>query len=84
MLLGEGILFVVGYSVAIVVLLRSNSVLRQRRWFWFVALEIATAMVATAYLMLKSGLGVALNVTLLAVFAVVWRRTGQGRDVEGQ
>ena len=68
-------LFVVGYGVAVVVLLRWPTVLRERRGTWFLALELATAMVAAGYALIGNRLGLALNAAFVVVFAVVWWRT---------
>lgn len=72
------ILFVVGYSVAVAVLLRAGSVLRERRWTWFLALEAATAMVAAGYALVGNRMGLALNTAFVVVFAPVWWRTSSG------
>jgi hypothetical protein len=71
----KAILFVVGYGVAVAVLLRWGTVLRERRWTWFVALELATAMVAAGYALIGNRVGFALNAAFVLLFALSWWRT---------
>ena len=71
------ILLVVGYAVAVVVLLRTGVVLRERRWRWFVALELATVTVVVGYVLAGKAIGVALNTLNLLVIAGVWVWTGK-------
>ena len=75
----KAVLFVVGYGVAVVVLLRWGTVLRERRWTWFLALEIATATVAVGYALIGNRVGFALNAAFVMVFALVWWRTSSRR-----
>ena len=70
-------LLVAGYAVAVVVLARAPVVLRERRWRWFVALELATGCVIVGYALSDHGFGVALNILNLLVIAVVWGWTGR-------
>ena len=72
-------LLIAGYAVAVGVLLRAGAVLRERRWHWFVALEVATAMVAAGYAAMDRPVGAVLNVALVVLFAVVWWVTGSSR-----
>lgn len=69
-------LLVVGYVVALVVLTRARAVLRERRWRWFGALELATGSVIAGYALVGNGMGVILNVLNLIGFALVWGWTG--------
>jgi hypothetical protein len=71
------VLLVGGYAVAVAVLLRTGVVLRERRWRWFVALEIATATVIVGYVLAGKAIGVALNILNLLVIAGVWVWTGR-------
>ena len=70
-------LLVVGYAVAVVVLVRTGVVLRERRWRWFVALEIATATVILGYVLAGNAIGVILNALNLLVITLVWIWTGR-------
>jgi hypothetical protein len=74
------VLLVAGYAVAVAVLLRARAVLRERRWRWFIALEVATATVAAGYATAGAPLGVVLNVANIVVFAVAWLLTGPRRS----
>ena len=65
-------LLIAGYTVAVGVLLRARVVLRERRWRWFVALEVATATVAAGYAAADVAVGVVLNAANVVLFAVVW------------
>ena len=69
-------LLIAGYTVAVAVLLRAGAVLRERRWRWFLALELATATVAAGYAVAGVRVWVVLNGTSVVLFAVVWWRTG--------
>lgn len=71
------VLLVTGYAVAVVVLARARVVVRERRWRWFVALELATAAVILGYALAGTWIGAALNIVNLVVIAVVWRWTGR-------
>ena len=79
----KAVLFVVGYAVAVAVLLRWGTVLRERRWTWFVALELATAMVAAGYALIGNRLGLVLNAAFVVVFALVWWRESSRSDEPG-
>ena len=72
-------LLIAGYTVAVGVLLRARAVLRERRWHWFLALEIATATVAAGYAAAGLLVGVVLNAANIVLFAVVWWFTGSSR-----
>lgn len=65
-------LLIAGYTVAVGVLLRGRAVLRERRWRWFVALEMATATVAAGYAAAGVPVGVVLNAAGVVLFAIVW------------
>jgi hypothetical protein len=58
------------------VLLRARPVLRERRTWWFVGLEVGTLAVAAALAIRGRFVGAAVNVALGAGFAVVWWWTG--------
>ena len=73
-------LLIAGYTVAIGVLLRTGAVLRERRWHWFVALEVATATVAAGHAARGVPVGVVLNVAFVVLFAAVWWFTGSSRS----
>lgn len=72
-------LLIAGYTVAVGVLMRARAVVRERRWHWFVALEVATAMVAAGYATAGVPVGVVLNAANVVLFAVVWWLTGSSR-----
>jgi hypothetical protein len=81
------VLLVGGYAVAIAVLVRARPVLRERRVWWFVALEAGTLAVALGLVLRGRLPGAALNVALAAGFALVWWWTGlraQGRGGPGR
>ena len=65
-------LLIAGYTVAVGVLLRGRAVLRERRWRWFAALEMATATVAAGYAAAGVLVGVVLNAAGVVLFAIVW------------
>ena len=69
------VLLVVGYVVAVPLVVRLRAILRERRLGWFVALEVATALVATGWAVLGAPGGVALNVAFVLAFAVLWWRS---------
>lgn len=73
-------LLVVGYAVALAVLVRARVVLRQRRRRWFVVLEIATGTVIVGYVLAGKAIGVILNTLNLLVIALVWIWTGRRRS----
>ena len=65
-------LLVVGYVVAVPLVARFRSTLRERRLGGFVALELATALVAVGWALQGAALGVVLNVGFVAAFAAAW------------
>ncbi|HEV2758022.1 MAG TPA: hypothetical protein VGV86_00515 [Acidimicrobiales bacterium] len=75
----SAVLLIAGYAVAVGVLLRARAVVRERRWQWFVALEIATAMVAAGYATAGVPVGAVLNAASVVLFAVVWWFTGSSQ-----
>ncbi len=71
------VLLVIGYPLALGVLTRLRPVLAERRVWWFVALEAATASITAGWLLHGRPLPAALNGTALAGFAIAWLVTGQ-------
>ena len=65
-------LLVAGYVVAVPLVVRLRSTLRERRLGRLVALEVATAVVAAGWALQQAPLGVALNGTFVAAFAAAW------------
>jgi hypothetical protein len=74
------VLLVIGYPLALGVLVRWRPVLAERRVWWFVALEAATASITAGWLLRGRPVPAALNGAALVGFAVVWlitqRRVG--------
>jgi hypothetical protein len=70
------VLLVIGYLVALGVLTRLRSVLAERRVWWFVALEAATASIIAGWLLDRRPLAAAINSTALVGFAFAWLITG--------
>lgn len=70
------VLLVMGYPVALGVLTRLRSVLAERRVWWFVALEAATASLTAGWLLEGRPLPAAVNGTALVGFAFAWLITG--------
>lgn len=70
------VLLVMGYPVALGVLTRLRSVLAERRMWWFVALEAATASLTAGWLLEGRPLPAAVNGTALVGFAFAWLITG--------
>jgi xanthine/uracil permease len=66
------VLLVVGHAVAVPLLVRLRSSLRERRLDRLLALEVATAAVATGWALRGAPLGVVLNVGFVAAFAAAW------------
>jgi hypothetical protein len=71
------VLLVIGYPLALCVLLRLRAVLGERRVWWFVALEAATASITAGWLLRGRHLPAAINLAALAGFAVAWVVTGR-------
>lgn len=69
-------LLVIGNPVALAVLTRRSSVLAERRVWWFVALEAATASITAGWLLDRRPLAAAANCTALVGFALAWLFTG--------
>jgi hypothetical protein len=70
------VLLVIGYPVALGVLTRLRSVLAERRVWWFVTLEAATASITAGWLLDRRPLPAAVNGTSLVGFALAWLITG--------
>ena len=71
------VLLVIGYPLALGVLARLWPVLVERRVWWFVALETATASITAGWLLHGRLLAAAVNGAALAGFARAWSVTGQ-------
>jgi hypothetical protein len=71
------VLLTIGYPLALGVLTRLRSVLAERRVWWFVALEAATASITAGWLLHGRHLPAALNGAALAGFAIAWLVTGR-------
>ncbi|HEX3621506.1 MAG TPA: hypothetical protein VHT97_04240 [Acidimicrobiales bacterium] len=71
------VLLIIGYPVALGVLTRLRPVLAERRVWWFVALEAATASITAGWLLHGRHLPAALNGAALGGFAIAWLVTGQ-------
>ncbi len=67
----RGVLFTIGYPVSIVVIVRWLPVVRERRIRWFVAHEIAVAIIVTGWALDEDWRAVAINGSWLVV-AAVW------------
>jgi hypothetical protein len=67
----RAVLFAIGYPVAIVVIVRFVPVVRERRIRWFVAHEVAVAMIVLGWALDEDWQAVAINGTWL-VAAAVW------------
>ena len=65
-------LLVVGYVVAVPLVVLFRSTLRERHLGRFVALEVATALVAAGWALRGAPVGVVLNVGFLVAFAAAW------------
>jgi hypothetical protein len=74
----RAVLFVIGYPVAIVVIIRFVPVVRRRRLRWFVAHEIAVSMIVSGWALDQDWQAVAINGTWLVV-AAVWYVLGGRR-----
>ena len=64
-------LFAVGYPVSLVVIARWIPVVRERRWKWFVAHEVAVAAIVAGWALKSDTRAVTINGTWLGV-AAVW------------
>lgn len=71
------VLLVIGYVLALGVLARLRPVLAERRVWWFVALEAATASITAGWLLQGRPLPAALNAAALVCFAIAWMITGR-------
>lgn len=71
------VLLVIGYALALGVLVRLRSVLVERRVWWFVALEAATASITAGWLVHGRPLPAAINGAALVGFAIAWVITGR-------
>ena len=69
-------LLVIGYPLALGVLARLRPVLAERRVWWMVVLEAATASITAGWLLHGRPLPAALNGAALAGFAIAWLVTG--------
>ena len=74
------VLLVIGYPVAVGVLVRLRPVLAERRVWWFLALEAATASITAGWLLHGRPLAAAVNGAALVGFAMTWLITGQRAD----
>jgi hypothetical protein len=73
------VLLVIGYPLAVGVLTRLPTVLVERRWWWFVTLEAATASITAGWLLRGRPVAAALNGVALAGFALAWVIAGRRR-----
>lgn len=71
------VLLMIGYPLALGVLARLRPVLAERRVWWFLALEAATASVTVGWLLHGRPIPAALNGAALLGFAIAWLITGQ-------
>lgn len=71
------VLLVIGYLVALAVLARLKPVLAERRLWWFVALEGATASIVAGWLLHGRPAAALFNGAALVGFAVAWVITGR-------
>ncbi|MDQ6944930.1 MAG: hypothetical protein M3256_01375 [Actinomycetota bacterium] len=71
------VLLMIGYLLALGVLARLRSVLAERRVWWFVVLEAATASITAGWLLHGRHLPAAVNGAALVGFAIAWLITGQ-------
>jgi hypothetical protein len=74
----EVVLLVVGYAVAVPLVVRLRRILRERHLGELLALEAATALVALGWALAGAPVGMALNVLFVLGFAVAWYRYRPG------
>jgi hypothetical protein len=67
----------VGYPLALGVLARLRPVLAERRVWWFVVLEAATAGITAGWLLRRRPLPAVVNGAAFIGFAVAWLITGR-------
>lgn len=67
----------IGYPLALGVLARLRPVLAERRIWWFLVLEAATASITGGWLLRGRPLPAALNGAALVGFAIAWFITGR-------
>jgi hypothetical protein len=72
-------LFAFGYPVAIVVIARFVPVVRERRWKWFVAHQLAVAAIVTGWVLKGDRRAVTINSSWL-VASTVWYALGGRRS----
>lgn len=77
-------LLVIGYSVALGVLVRLRPVLVERRVWWFAALEAATASITAGWLLHRRPVPAGVNGAALVGFAIAWLITGQRSGQRGR
>lgn len=73
------VLLVIGYPLALGVLTRLRTVLRERRVWWFATLEAATASITAGWLLHRRPVPAALNGAAFIGFAMAWLITGRRR-----
>jgi hypothetical protein len=73
-------LFAVGYPTSIVVILRFVPVVRERRWKWFAAHQLAVAAIVAGWALKDDRRAVAINSSWFVV-AAVWYALGGRRRV---
>jgi len=78
------VLLAIGYPLALGVLTRLRPVLAERRVWWFVALEAATASITAGWLLHGRPLAAAINGAALAGFAIAWLITGRASVPRGK
>jgi hypothetical protein len=71
-------LFAVGYPTSIVVILRFVPVVRERRWKWFAAHQLAVAAIVAGWALRGDRRAVAINSSWFVV-AAVWYALGGRR-----
>lgn len=69
------VLLVVGYVVAVPLVVRLGATLRERRRAELLVLEAATALVAAGWALAGAPVGVVLNVLFLVGFPLLWWRS---------
>jgi hypothetical protein len=77
-------LLVIGYPVAVAVLIRLKRVLVERRVWWFAALEAATVSITAGWLLHRRPLAAAVNGAALLGLAIAWLVTGQRAGHRGR